>query len=520
MFRFGLKNMRRLKEVPLLEIKPITILVGRNSSGKSTFLRTFPLIRQSITTRTSSPILWYGDLVDFGEFASVVSGRNLDDCITLSFGVDEVTFSPSFFSSFYRPGRDRIKAPIDVDLAMSGDSGKAKLESIKVSFRGLNKDFLMEIAASGELKTLYFNERDITALLSPVTIRFSPDALFPDLIIRTKEQKSVPNYQWLMSQHWGAKVFTEAVSPFINQRMKEDKITRFAQMFLEMSEFSDNELLKLERRLKQRTTKDLINHVRTSESPVRQELRAVYEIWKVFELLPSVFAELTTLMSKTLYIGPMRARSERYYRYQDLAVAEIDPDGKNFPMFLNSLTAYQRQSFSEWVNKQFGYGVEVKSESGHISINLVFGTEKSNIVDNGYGISQVLPVLGQIWWASHRFVFPPPEPIQTTIVIEQPELHLHPAHQALLADAIISERGNSDNARLTNITFVVETHSEALVNRLGQLIADGRVPHDDVQVLVFEDDTAKPLTSVRIATFDKRGALQNWPFGFFQPEAE
>lgn len=81
MIRFGVKNLRRLKAVDPVSIKPITVLVGRNSSGKSTFLRSFPLLRQSIATRSSSPILWYGDLVDFGSFQEVVSDKELNETI-------------------------------------------------------------------------------------------------------------------------------------------------------------------------------------------------------------------------------------------------------------------------------------------------------------------------------------------------------------------------------------------------------------------------------------------------------
>src|ERR1700729_3081267 len=104
------------------------------------------------------------------------------------------------------------------------------------------------------------------------------------------------------------------------------------------------------------------------------------------------------LTSQSLYIGPARARSERYYRYQDLAVSEIDPDGKNFPMFLNSLATHHIHSFSRWIEDLFGYGLRVSRQEGggHMSIDLVGKGITSNIVDTGYGVSQILPVLGQI----------------------------------------------------------------------------------------------------------------------------
>jgi predicted ATPase len=170
----------------------------------------------------------------------------------------------------------------------------------------------------------------------------------------------------------------------------------------------------------------------------------------------------------------------------------------------------------------FGYGVSVQREGGHISINLVAKGNISNIVDTGYGVSQILPVLGQIWWARSRPPLPASRRAEVSLLaIEQPELHLHPAHQALLADALVGEVGLSPEQYPPSgprIHFLVETHSETLVNRLGELIHAGRLNHADVQIVLFEPDpSGEHTTSVRTSSFDESGALVNWPYGFFQP---
>ena len=54
-----IKNFRSLQDTGNIDLKPITILVGKNSAGKSTFLRTFPLFKQSVEERTKAPILLY-----------------------------------------------------------------------------------------------------------------------------------------------------------------------------------------------------------------------------------------------------------------------------------------------------------------------------------------------------------------------------------------------------------------------------------------------------------------------------
>ena len=74
-------NVRSLKDTGMIALPQITILVGENSSGKSTFLRTFPLIKQSICKRTDGPLLWAGDVddyVDFGSFFETVTNDGSD----------------------------------------------------------------------------------------------------------------------------------------------------------------------------------------------------------------------------------------------------------------------------------------------------------------------------------------------------------------------------------------------------------------------------------------------------------
>jgi len=65
--------------------------------------------------------------------------------------------------------------------------------------------------------------------------------------------------------------------------------------------------------------------------------------------------------------------------------------------------------------------------------------------------------------------------------------------------------------------FLIETHSEALINRLGALILEGKLSQENVQILIFETNGTK--TDVRTAIFDEEGQLIGWPYGFFQPDA-
>ena len=60
-----IQNLKSIVDSGNIELNNMTVVIGKNSSGKSTLLRVFPLLKQSMTKRLSSPILWYGDYVDF-----------------------------------------------------------------------------------------------------------------------------------------------------------------------------------------------------------------------------------------------------------------------------------------------------------------------------------------------------------------------------------------------------------------------------------------------------------------------
>lgn len=51
----GIQNFRSFVDRTFIDIKPITVFVGKNSSGKSSLLRTFPLLRQSVEENTTGP---------------------------------------------------------------------------------------------------------------------------------------------------------------------------------------------------------------------------------------------------------------------------------------------------------------------------------------------------------------------------------------------------------------------------------------------------------------------------------
>ncbi len=118
----------------------------------------------------------------------------------------------------------------------------------------------------------------------------------------------------------------------------------------------------------------------------------------------------------------------------------------------------------------------------------------------GFGISQVLPVLTLCYHV----------PEGSTIILEQPEIHLHPAVQSGLADVFI------DVIKNRGVQIILESHSEHLLHRLQRRIAEEQLTPDDVALYFTKiEDGESKLDELDV---DPYGNIRNWPQNFFGDE--
>ena len=88
MDQLRLRNYRCFDDTGDINLKPITLLLGANSSGKSSFIKFFPLMQQSLETRVNGLFLWDGQYVDFKNFKNTV--RNGEGDITIDYTIGEL----------------------------------------------------------------------------------------------------------------------------------------------------------------------------------------------------------------------------------------------------------------------------------------------------------------------------------------------------------------------------------------------------------------------------------------------
>ena len=170
--------------------------------------------------------------------------------------------------------------------------------------------------------------------------------------------------------------------------------------------------------------------------------------------------------------------------------------------------------------KFFNIIFKVKRLESNISIKLIKENEEFNLADTGFGYSQLLPILLYLWRIDkeHQNNSIPRMLIKIphTLIIEQPELHLHPALQAKLMNIFI-ELVTSLKEKL-NFSIILETHSETMINQIGYNIINKKISSDLVNVLLFEEINNE--ISTKETKFNSQGYLENWPIDFFLPEEE
>ena len=511
------ENLRSLADTGFIALKPITLLLGQNSSGKSTFLRCFPLIRQSIEARTSGPILWYGRFVDFGSFREAIRTDGENENITFHF---RFTIHGSERKMLVR--RDFMAPedlPIQLSLKIVGDDeqGTSQVSEIIIS---LNDEHTIKLHfdRNGKVNKFIVNEHDFSNLGNRLQTNSQRFGMIPTLFERQigdLEQSAG------MTLFGSKRVFYESLLKEVKQLVHKNTKNKTLARLIDSIKIGPSNYMLENMKLNSNGSETWREKVATwsiNESRFCY-IRDLIIGSTVSDLLMVLDNYILNFAGNSRYIAPLRATAERYYRIQNLAVDELDFQGQNLAMFLRNLSGSELRRFQEWTQTNFGFTPEVSASSGHISLKLreTNSKETFNLADKGFGFSQILPILTQLWvlvyqtTKSHRR-----SSTAVTFAIEQPELHLHPYLQAQLIDAFLV---SIEVARKINVDLkiIIETHSETVVNRLGHQIANGKFDPKNINIVLFDKKSSDRPTSIRISEYDKDGFLTNWPFGFFEP---
>lgn len=502
MHYFGVENLKGFRSLNKVELRPITVFVGENSSGKSSFLRCIPLLKQSMEARTFGTILWSGKYVDFGSFSESLNHEAQE---STSQSNKEISFLMNFSipsTSSYRIDKSSREL-IEVELKISVSEEEYDNRSYsRFDINIHNNHISFKSKSDLKLEELSINQENFSKEISENHVIQKGFSILPHLrkIFRFEREQKDPTLFLLMNE----------LKKYVHKRTVDKTIESIANSL----KFGNDQQI-----IKQLRNSNLMGlHFAqqaqkwTTNSHEFITIKNLIIANMVSEILEPI-AEYTALFfSASKYITPLRAAADRYYRIQNISIDQLDSNGNNLAMFLNAMKNGEREELNEWLKNEMGFQIAIEGSRGHASVYIIDNHNiKTNIADTGFGFSQIIPILVQIWHISKkktnrlRFFVP------SAIVIEQPELHLHPKMQSKVGEAfckaikIAKERG-------INLRIIIETHSEQIVNAIGKCIDHEIISHNDTIVYLVEK---KGSAKIRESVYDKGGYLENWPYGFF-----
>lgn len=229
------------------------------------------------------------------------------------------------------------------------------------------------------------------------------------------------------------------------------------------------------------------------------------------------------LFSKIYYLGPLRKQARRLYNWTGRIPESVGYLGQDAVLAILAATDEERminlksrgrkkdfKSIIAEMLKKMSLIEEFKTERispKRQDYDVKVRTKGSNnwvdIPDVGVGVSQVLPVIVELFYA----------PAGSVIIMEQPELHLHPSAQAGLADVIIDAIHARENSEARDIQLIIETHSEHFLRRLQRRMAEGVLKEGEFSAYFANNDRfPAELEELQVNLF---GEIDNWPPNFF-----
>ena len=422
--KFFLSDVRCFKGEEEFNIRPLTFLIGENSTGKSTVLGCLQAMNQYIL----------GDkfMIDFNE-APYQMGRFEDICRRS------------------KPKNTSFK------LGFGGKSNKGKGANFKFELI-LNKQPDRATPAVKEAR-LIFDDAEI---------RF----------VNKKSTSSRIKSQVDLKQARNKKVFIITIlSSEESPLAKIDHIRSWLDGFRSHIEDSIPGVQVAE---KYRGYKPHRRHVKEKDETLNSPKKQLYEFMKS-KNYSRLFDDLVSghLDSRYFSFGHIYSEPQRTY---DPLIDTETPSSSRIPVLLRNLSSTKSDDWERLREKLIGFGeqsglftdIQVKnlSDSSSTSFQLKFKIRKAqatNLTDVGHGISQILTILVYVLMTKNH-----------TFLMQQPEIYLHPKAQAALTSLFI------ELTKQRNNNFIIETHSDYMIGRARIEIMKGNIKPEDVSLIYLE----------------------------------
>ena len=546
-----IENFKGIKEPVRVEFKPITLLFGPNSAGKSTIIHALHYAREIFERQNLSPdtTIIGGNSINLGGFENMVYNHDKRLSINIGFELDlSNTSLPNYLESeidgytYNDPERfEKIESDLQASLAnITSASVKVTVSWSKILERPfistysiyINNKSFSSIESSADGRQIYISS------FNPFNSAFIGNMSGDEFInilekkLDSKELSDMENEKW------------DNASPFF-----------FISCNLFLGEKSLNETTHISIENLNSALPRWGRSLSIKYSDLKQDQEIEYEHLAFYEqVLSSLMVGPGELaldsLKKLSYLGPLRKVPSRNYE------PNLSPDESRWANGVAAWdTCYNADDafigkINDWLTNEHklnsGYSIEVKKYrelEAHdplavavlqerildeninmrarllalpVKRRLLIWDEARNIElapqDIGVGISQVLPVIVA---ALHRKT--------GLVLIEQPELHIHPAFQVALGDLFIEQAREH-----TDLTFILETHSEHLMLRFlrriretgEQEVPDKRSLTPNDLSIYFIEQGKEGISCLPIRVDEEGDFIDHWPHGFFHERSE
>lgn len=518
-----ISNFKAISSFNYEKVKNFTILTGINSGGKSSFLHSLLMMKQSTMSNTpENPVILNGELINLGSFKDILHKNKLE-----SKGSDYIEYKLTFTK--------------ESDSELMSSIEKMILNQLKNSLKIINffksvfseqkiYDFSLENNKSTE-KTQKLLKKSIENKISNLSIKYkfkykNEKVIVHSLDIRIKMLDS-PNEIFLtLNEHRNAKTYNVSTnsSIFYNdfKILQDSDTTNFEVM--DQLKISSSQPWLLEN-VDSCKLNILFSNLRPSSNPLdlpgQSKKSSSYLKFGISNLLDNLL-KITCFQffDSISYIGPLREAPQSLYLKINDYDEEIGSKGENLinilvqnkealikvPKLENEKIFIKEMKFLDGLNYwlcevfEMAEAINIKPyNDGKINQVLIKNRNGVEVPISavGFGVSQVLPIIAEGLLLKENKVF----------IVEQPEIHLHPKLQSIIFDFLYA------------LTFlkkkvIVETHSDHLINRMRLRIAEDEIQNEsplneNLGLFFVEDNNIKSIN------IDLLGVIQEWPKGFF-----
>ncbi len=470
--QLSISNFKAFSKKHDLNLSPITLIYGPNSSGKSSIIQSLMLLKQSL----SSPgeyggLVSHGELVDLGTYSSMVNGHDVDHNIGFSveFNAPEnLKRAVGHYSMFGRKHKRRAT----LDYQIFSDSQKCKN-----TFTFLTSANFSVYLADKAKKSIPYKFGFSSKLNDPISLKDNANLVELSRQFELDSEESLKDFVRLLN----------------SRSNSSDNKTRTALNNLIFSSdvgFSTP------------------SSVKVKDEKGGAELHSyTLEYAMANAIVGSFSTELHEKFRDITYLGPLRSYPSRLYAPNGDVSGGVGKLGEHAAYLLHEKPSIC-ESINHWFEEfQIPYILSTENIGNDVTgtvISIQLKDTRTGVTvgpsDVGFGIGQLLPILVEGLVRN-----------DCTICVEQPEIHLHPKLQANLADFFIDTVNPEDERRNQ---WLVETHSESLILRLQKRVREKRIDPSDISI-IYVEPTTKGASVLHLQLDEDGDFIDEWPDGFF-----